>query len=61
MHLSHPQWVEEEEEGEVGGEGVFVSQVEMLMVLSWQVAEVTTELWEPYAKQITATLHAPPL
>lgn len=37
--------------------GLFVSQVQMLMVLSWQVAEVMMELWEPYAKQNIVTLY----
>lgn len=32
------------------GLSLFVSQVQMLMVLSWQVAEVMTELWKPHAK-----------
>lgn len=47
MHLSYPQWMK----------GLFVSQVQMLMVLSWQVAEVMMELWEPYAKQNIVTLY----
>lgn len=37
--------------------GLFVSQVEMLMVLSWQVVGVMMELWEPYAKQNIVTLY----